>query len=248
MKTFFKKISIFIAILFAAFTVTNFFSSTPVFAADSLGSCRNFLGLTSWDCGINDDINNTDELINYIVIIAANILTDITVLAAYLVLAYTIYGGYLYIFSSGDPGKVASGKKTLTRAFIGLAIVGLANIILNTIRIVFLGESGTLTTNCATNECVNQVDFISGIISWLIGVAGLVAAGFIVIGGISYVTSSGVPGKIQKAKNTIVYALIGLVVVGLAQLITAFVSNLVRDASSTAYNNQTLISKEYHED
>ena len=49
--------------------------------------------------------------------IAANVLTDITVIASYLVLGYVIYGGYLYIFSAGDPGRTAAGRKTLAHAF-----------------------------------------------------------------------------------------------------------------------------------
>jgi len=245
MKTFFKKFFVFAAILAAAFSVTNL-SPAPVHAADPLGSCRNFLGLTSWDCGISGDIQDTDQLTSNVVLIAVNVLTDLAVIAAYLVLAYTIYGGYLYIFSSGDPGKAASGKKTLTRAFIGLAIVGLANVILNSIRIGFLGANGSFS-NCLDRTCIDANQFVTNTIGWFIGIAGTIAAIFIVVGGVGYVTSGGDPGKVKKSKDTLRYALIGLLIVGLAQLITAFVSNIVREADQTVYINETIISKEYHE-
>ena len=49
----------------------------------------------------------------------------------------------------------------------------------------------------------------------------------IIYGGMRYITSGGDSGKITSAKNTIIYALIGLVVVALAQFIVKFVLNKV---------------------
>ena len=57
----------------------------------------------------------------------------------------------------------------------------------------------------------------------LLRVAGLVAIGFVIYGGILYVTSQGSPDQTQKAQSTIQNALIGLVV---AILAVAFVSFL----------------------
>lgn len=209
------------------------------------GTCNYFLGLTSWNCGVN--IHDEESLKTGIWTIVANVATDITVIAAYLVLGYVIYGGYLYIFSSGDPGKVSAGKKTLTQAFIGLAIVMSANIIMNTIRFALLGSSRNLL-NCATESCVDPGALVTNVIQWVIGIAGAVAAIFVVQGGIAYTTSAGDPGKLQKAKQTITYALIGLAIVALAELITAFVSGMIRNAgNTTGYINQTIISKESHE-
>jgi hypothetical protein len=45
----------------------------------------------------------------------------------------------------------------------------------------------------------------------------------IIIGGLKYITSSGDSNNITSAKNTILYAIIGLVVVALAQFIVKFV-------------------------
>ncbi|MBQ2695571.1 hypothetical protein IJG04_02985 [Candidatus Saccharibacteria bacterium] len=218
----------------------------------TLGSCRYLLGMTSWDCGV-PTINNEAELTASVWIIASNILVDLTVLAAYLVVGYVIYGGYLYILSSGDPSKMAMGKKTLTQAFIGLAIVLLSNVILSTIRIALLGQGGMFATNCAIDGATCNTDatsLVTNLLQWVIGVGGIVAAIFVLIGGIGYVTSSGDPSKLQKAKTTIIYALIGLVIVALAEIITAFVSNLVREANTTSYidSSQTIIiAKEYYE-
>ncbi|MBO7131854.1 hypothetical protein J6V85_01125 [Candidatus Saccharibacteria bacterium] len=53
---------------------------------------------------------------------------------------------------------------------------------------------------------------VVGILNAVIGISSLVAVVFIIVGGINYMTSAGDTGKTQKAKNTILYALIGLVV------------------------------------
>lgn len=53
---------------------------------------------------------------------------------------------------------------------------------------------------------------VTSLVSAVLGLAGMVAVLFIVLGGISYATSAGDPGKISKAKDTILYAIIGLVV------------------------------------
>ena len=204
--------------------------------------CSYLLGMVSWNCHVN--INNEESLKSGIWTIVANVLTDLTVIAAYLVIGYVIYGGYQYMLSNGDPGKVANGKKTLVQAFIGLAIVILSNVILNTIRIA-LGAN--FADDCTASECVDPNDMVTGAIQWVIGVAGVVAVVFVVIGGISYATSAGDSNKLQKAKQTILYAIIGLILVALAEVITAFVSNMIRTAEQEAFNNEITIAKEVHE-
>ena len=54
--------------------------------------------------------------------------------------------------------------------------------------------------------------------------AGLAAVIIIVVAGIMYAISSGDSGKITKAKNMILYAVVGLVIVLSAFAITNFVS------------------------
>jgi hypothetical protein len=45
----------------------------------------------------------------------------------------------------------------------------------------------------------------------------------ILIGGFRYITSGGDSGNVSGAKNTILYAIVGLVIVALAQFIVRFV-------------------------
>jgi cytochrome bd-type quinol oxidase subunit 2 len=68
---------------------------------------------------------------------------------------------------------------------------------------------------------------VNGLIKLVINifslVVGVVAVIMIIIGGLKYITSSGDSNNITSAKNTILYAIIGLVVVALAQFIVKFV-------------------------
>jgi hypothetical protein len=54
-------------------------------------------------------------------------------------------------------------------------------------------------------------------------VVGVIAVIMIIIGGLKYVTSGGDSSAVGSAKNTIIYALVGLVVVALAQALVKFV-------------------------
>lgn len=51
----------------------------------------------------------------------------------------------------------------------------------------------------------------------------VVAVGFIIYGGYMYMISAGDPGKVKKAKDVLLYAIIGIVVVMVAFVITKFV-------------------------
>lgn len=64
---------------------------------------------------------------------------------------------------------------------------------------------------------------LSNVLNTAYAFAGLVAVGFIIYGGITYATSAGDPSKVKKASSTLLYSIVGLVVVVLAAAITNFV-------------------------
>jgi hypothetical protein len=86
----------------------------------------------------------------------------------------------------------------------------------------------------AANGDVGQVEnFIRTIIKVIAGLAGLVATGFLVAGGFTYITSSGNPEQLDKAKRTITWSLIGLAIV-----IAAFViSNIVTTIATQSFGS-----------
>lgn len=68
---------------------------------------------------------------------------------------------------------------------------------------------------------VNEiVTLVINIFSWVVGVVAVI---MIIYGGFQYITAAGDTTKVGNAKNTILYALIGLVIVALSQVIVKFV-------------------------
>ena len=76
--------------------------------------------------------------------------------------------------------------------------------------------------------------FVKSIIQVLVTIAGLVAAGFFVWGGIGYITSSGNPESLDRSKKTLLYSAIGLAVVLAAFVLTNIVSDLATGAFGAA--------------
>jgi hypothetical protein len=78
-------------------------------------------------------------------------------------------------------------------------------------------QTSSTDTLTGPNGTINRVTRLVAVI------AGIIAVLVIIIGGLMYITSNGDSGKISNAKNTIIYALIGLVVIVLSQSIITFV-------------------------
>ena len=72
------------------------------------------------------------------------------------------------------------------------------------------------------------IDSLINIINALLLIAAIVAVVFVIIGGVRYVTSQGDEDAAIIAKNTIIYAIVGIIIIILsAVLINFFVSILV---------------------
>jgi hypothetical protein len=56
-------------------------------------------------------------------------------------------------------------------------------------------------------------------------VVGAIAIIMIIYGGFRYITSGGASERVGNAKNTLIYAIVGLIIVALAQVIVHFVLN-----------------------
>lgn len=63
---------------------------------------------------------------------------------------------------------------------------------------------------------------IRHIVNLLSAIIGIVAVIMIMVGGFRYVTSGGSDTSVTSAKNTILYAIIGLVIVALSQVLVHF--------------------------
>lgn len=73
-------------------------------------------------------------------------------------------------------------------------------------------------------------EIIGRVVSMILGVLGSLALLMFIWGGIVWMTAQGNDEKIKKAKNTIVYAILGLVVAFLSYTIVSYLINTVEDA------------------
>ena len=117
--------------------MVNMMMLTSVSAAN--GDCEpTFLGMRPWyynltegsgdDCQIKQP-EDGDAIPGFIFTIVMNVLYDLEMIAGLLATGFVIFGGYQIMMSSGDAGAMARGKKTVTRAVIGLAIAVMAQAI-----------------------------------------------------------------------------------------------------------------------
>lgn len=74
---------------------------------------------------------------------------------------------------------------------------------------------------------------IANIVTNIIAITGIIAVIFVVIGSVTYITAAGDPSKIKKGRDTIIYALIGLILAGLAFVITNAVIGAVNESESS---------------
>jgi len=77
----------------------------------------------------------------------------------------------------------------------------------------------------AQNEDILEVVF--KVINWILLVVGAAAVLFLIIGGFRYITSAGNETQVEGAKNTMTYAIIGLVIVLLAYVIARTIDSLL---------------------
>lgn len=86
---------------------------------------------------------------------------------------------------------------------------------------------GTAGNSASCPEDPNTSPTVAGIIKTVINIlsfiVGAIAIIMIIVGGLKYVTSAGDSNSISSAKNTIIYALVGVVVVIFAQALVRYV-------------------------
>ncbi len=82
--------------------------------------------------------------------------------------------------------------------------------------------SGTTSCSSDGSSITGLVRTVITILSLVVGFAAVI---MIIVGGLKYVTSNGDTSNTASAKNTIIYAVVGLVIAALAQFLVQFVIN-----------------------
>ena len=94
-------------------------------------------------------------------------------------------------------------------------------------------SSGSLSINKIVSMIVNVLTYVVGAVSVVM----------IIIGGFKFMTSAGDAQKVASARNSIIYALVGLVIVVLAQVIVHFTINTAVDSTSSSQSDNSPTSE-----
>ncbi|MBP9813343.1 hypothetical protein KBC51_02805 [Candidatus Saccharibacteria bacterium] len=88
-----------------------------------------------------------------------------------------------------------------------------------------------------SGKSINDIlAMVINIFSWFVGVVAVI---FVIVGAFKYITSGGDASAVKSAKDTLLYAIIGLVIVAVAQVLVQFVLTKSNQAVNKTTNMQT---------
>lgn len=129
--------------------------------------------------------------------------------------------------------KISNKIKTLAAGGLGVVAMGLQSLPVAAEGVKVRCPDGKTSSNGDLSGCTgipknnlndnNLMTTLNQIINVIIGIIGFIAVIVIILGGVQYTTSAGDSGKVKKAKDTIMYGIIGLVIALLAYSIVNFV-------------------------
>ena len=203
------------------------FAGSATFAqapqAQACGPNDTFLGIRAWHYYLpcDGDSVSQDISLDQVWLIALAVFESMLFIAGIVAVIFVIWGGVKYVTSQGRPEATSSALKTIINAIAG-TVIAVSSTVLVRFLINLLAPGG-LNRGALNLPNAAQDDVISRVFSFAYAVIGVITVMYIVIGSIKFATSTGDPGKAASARNTIIYAVVGLVVVIAASTITDFV-------------------------
>lgn len=239
-----KRLVIGLAIISAGLGTTALLTPATAYADHQTGHACNsgFLTFPAWYDGLLDPATcriaepssgtNGNGLSKFIFAIVLNVIEILLQLIGYVAVGFIIYGGFKYLTSAGSADRITAGRKVITNALVGLVIsfmsVAIVNLVATNINTTAgdgcaAATGGRIDPDCVGIAKVGAQQSINGILNTVYYAAGAIAVIVIIVSSIFYVISQGDASRIKRAKDGILYAVVGLVVILLAFVITNFV-------------------------
>ncbi len=111
--------------------------------------------------------------------------------------------------------------------FLKKSIWVLALLVVSSPHFAHAADFGQSILKSTSLPSATPTAFISNIINTVTGILGVILIGMLVYGGALYLTSAGNEQRVESAKKTITYAIVGVVVIAAARIIAEFVINAV---------------------
>lgn len=103
-------------------------------------------------------------------------------------------------------------KKTVLVALAGVLVVPVLALVAGSPEVAAQIDDGLNAANTGTGVTADADSIITTVINIMLYIIGAVSVIMLIYGGIRYTTSGGSQNSVTAAKNTILYAIIGLVV------------------------------------
>ncbi len=136
---------------------------------------------------------------------------------------------------------IAVSASMLVPVLIPATSAACTNNIQNQIDAGQAAATGSSPTNCSGGSVSNGIASIAKeIVNIMSMIVGVIAVIMIIYAGFKYITSGGESNGVSSAKNSLIYAIVGLIIVALAQIIVHLVLNTSSNISSNVSGFLTL--------
>jgi hypothetical protein len=179
------------------------------------GACEHpFLGFPSWTRGLKVNppgCTVADFALADVWVVVLNVMEIMLRAGTLMAVGFIIYGGFKMIASQGQPDHIKSAKDTIVNAVVGLLISMFAATIVSVVAQRLAGTAPTAEGTLGFKLPIVGADSaLADVLNLALMIGGALSVIFIVVGGLKYATSTGDPNQTNAAKNTIMYAVIGL--------------------------------------
>lgn len=140
---------------------------------------------------------------------------------------FILVAGYQYVLAAGNPEKIEKAKMGLTWSIGGFVLAVSSYAIVNLVQITLKSKhtvSQVIGSHTGPQNAGATVEQIANLLFIFAGAAGVF---FLILGGYRYVISQGNQDNIEKAKLTILYSVIGLIVVFMSVAIFSAIKHAV---------------------
>lgn len=140
--------------------------------------------------------------------------------ASGLCVLFIIYGGTLITFSLGDDSRFQKGKNSVLYAMLGFGLAVASQSVL-----VFVGSVASFSASftVAGNPIVTAIANVSNLLLMTFNTIFVLA---IIVAGFQMVMARGASDKFEEARRTVIFAVVGALVVNFAKILTLFIFDL----------------------
>jgi hypothetical protein len=198
----------------------------PISVADTKTVTCGFL--PQWLCDqASSELPTTDKPLGGIQVVIDYVINIVTGLFVIAVILIIVVSGVQISASAGNPDVIKNAKNHIFNALVGLALLISLRAILSVFGIYETGFAPPVTLFSKINRSNLSLNDFQQLLLNGIAIAtfaaGLVSIIFMIVGGIRYTISAGRPDAMKGAKNTVLYALVGLIISIMAYGIVTFV-------------------------